>query len=204
MKKFLKYLNNNFIRTYLLLILSLFTEEMIFRAISGLSLFTYASLRIFIFLNIISCLLAYLLNFTRPLFRKIATSIIIFAGCVYSCCQIGFNNFLGVYMSFNTVSQAGAVKEYIKDFLMSMKSIYLCIFIPFIILLVYFIIKNIKNKNNSKDFKLKKTYTYEYQIITFIMFNTMNTHKKDENSKPNKFIYTTSFHILYCNNYNTF
>ena len=72
-------------------------------------------------------------------------------------------------MSFNTVSQAGAVKDYIKDFLKSMKGIYLCIFIPFIIMLVYFIINNVKNKNNSKDFKLKKTYTYEYQIITIIM-----------------------------------
>ena len=72
-------------------------------------------------------------------------------------------------MSFNTVSQAGAVKDYIKDFLKSMKGIYLCIFIPFIIMLVYFIINNVKNKNNSKDFKLKKTYNYEYQIITIIM-----------------------------------
>ncbi|MGN1379262.1 MAG: LTA synthase family protein [Bacilli bacterium] len=72
-------------------------------------------------------------------------------------------------MSFNTVSQAGAVKEYIKDFLMSMKGIYLCIFIPFAFCLICFILKNVKNKNFSKDFKLKKTYTYEYQIITIIM-----------------------------------
>ena len=166
MKKFLKYLNNNFIRTYLLLILSLFTEEMIFRAISGLSLFTYASLRIFIFLNIISCLLAYLLNFTRPLFRKIATSIIIFAGCVYSCCQIGFNNFLGVYISLQTSSQFGAVVDYIKDFFLSFKWNYFLTLIPFVLTIIYYIF----GEHKTRGARFKKSTIFSIIVLGLSSF----------------------------------
>ena len=143
--------------------------EIIFRLISNINVFNFSFLRIFLAISIISMFLSLIISFISKKISNIISIIIIFVFSFYAFLELLFNNFLGVYMSFNTVSQAGAVKDYIKDFLKSMKGIYICIFIPFIILLVYFIINNVKNKNNSKDFKLKKTYNYEYQIITFIM-----------------------------------
>ena len=80
-----------------------------------------------------------------------------------------FLNFLGVYMSFNTVSQAGAVKDYIMDFLKSCKPIFLTLFLPFILLMLAYIINGIRLKTKPKDFHLKKKYRYEYQIVSCIL-----------------------------------
>ena len=38
------------------------------------------------------------------------------ASTVYGIAQVGFYNYLGVYMSFGTTSQVGAVKDYIMDY----------------------------------------------------------------------------------------
>ena len=138
-KLFKRYLKNSYVRTYLTLLISMFMVEIIFKLIEDNSLFAFATIRIFIGLNILSAIFAYLLEFCGKLWKKILTSIIVFGTGFYSCLQCGFLNFIGVYISFQTSSQLGAVKDYIADFFRSFKFEYLLTFIPFILLLVFYI-----------------------------------------------------------------
>ena len=130
----MKIFKNKILSNFLMLFFPLLFVEIIFRLISNINVFNFSFLRIFLAISIISMVLSLIISFISKKISNIISIIIIFVFSFYAFLELLFNNFLGVYMSFNTVSQAGAVKDYIKDFLMSMKSIYLCIFIPFIIL----------------------------------------------------------------------
>ena len=138
-KLFKKYLNNSYLRTYFILLISMFMVEIIFKLIEDNTLFGFATIRILIGLNVLSAILAYLLEFCGKLWKKILSAFIVFGAGFYACLQCGFLNFIGVYISFQTSSQLGAVKDYIADFFRSFKYEYLLTFIPFVLLLVYYI-----------------------------------------------------------------
>ncbi len=140
------YLKNIFIMTFIL-----FGIEMIFRLISKLPIMSYATLRIFISDLIFSLIINFLSYLPKKRWLKNTISVIfIFIYSIYSWLQLGFLNFLGVYISFHTSSQFGAVTDYIYDFLLSMKWNYYLIFIPFIIYIIYLIVIR---KSNYKKFK---------------------------------------------------
>ena len=56
---------------------------------------------------------------------------------IYAFLQMGFNNFIGVYMSVNTSSQLGAVVDYVREFLASFLPIYYLVFLPLVLALVF-------------------------------------------------------------------
>lgn len=152
MKKLLKM---DITYTSLILIISFYATEIISRIISGSKLIDIAMIRILLGIVIVSLIISSLLSLTNRLTTKIVSSILSFLLSLYSCLQAGFHNFLGVYMSFQTSSQLGAVTSYIKDFFASFKPIYFLCFLPFIFLIIYYIfldkkidvvVKSIKNK----------------------------------------------------------
>lgn len=144
-------------RYTLVLFLGIFGGELIFRSLAKMTIFDYATLRIGISTLFLSLIFAYILSFCHKLAAKIIIPIIIFATNFYAFLQLGFNNFLGVYMSFGTSSQLGAVVDYIKDFLHSFSwTFYLC-FIPFILVLLYIIFFE-KKFAAKKDLKLSKVH----------------------------------------------
>ena len=55
---------------------------------------------------------------------------------IYALLQAGFENYIGVFMSFGTSSQAGAVKDYIKDYIDSFHWYYWLILIPILLLII--------------------------------------------------------------------
>ena len=119
-----RFLSNSYVKSYLVLVISLFAIELIFKAISGASIIDWSILRIFLGINILSALLAFFISFVNDIARKIILAVIIFIAATYSCVQAGFYNFLGVYMSFQTSSQLGAVVDYVREFLLSFKWYY--------------------------------------------------------------------------------
>lgn len=148
-----KKFTNSYIFTYILLLTSLFLGEMIFKVINSSNIWSFSTLRILIGLNIISVICTYLINFLKPKFRKIITSIIALIGGIYGCAQAGFYNFLGVYISLQTSSQLGAVVDYIKDFILSFKWFYFLILIPSILLIIFYIFFD---KETHEEMSLKK------------------------------------------------
>lgn len=160
-------LKNNLIKNYMILVVFFSLLEISFRLISGISLNNIALLRIFIGVNFVSVLLSFILSWFNKLISKILVLLVSFALSAYTFFQIGFNNFIGVYASVNTKSQLGAVKDYIIDFFASFKGTYYLAFIPFILLIIYYLfLDKLTEKRIDKRFPLKTNIMFEPGIRT--------------------------------------
>ena len=163
----MKIMRNKFIKNYLIIMLFFTCIEITFRLISSIKVFDMALLRIFIGINFMAIIISFILSWLPMLANKIITSILVFAASFYAFLQLGFNNFIGLYMSINTRSQLGAVVDYIKEFIASYFWYYYLIFIPFIILLLYYIFADKLLMPKSKRFMLR--YPFKYEPIVRIL-----------------------------------
>ena len=162
-----KLLNNKLIKNYLIILIFTNLLEISFRLISQSKVFDVSLLRIFIGLNFVSLLISFILSWTNKKSIKIFNIIIAFIFSIYAFLQLGFNNFIGVYMSFNTTSQLGAVTDYVKEFLASFLFRFYLIFIPFILLIIYYIfLDKFTELKLNKKFVLKSHIKYEPGIRT--------------------------------------
>ena len=121
--------------------------ELIFRVVEEYSVFSWSILRIFLS----SFALCLILNLLTSFFHNIKISrifnlILLSIGSLYAMVQAGLLNFIGIYMSFGTSSQFGAVVSYVFDFVRSLKFAYYLILIPPIIYLFYLIIMKDKDE----------------------------------------------------------
>ena len=123
---------NETIQSYTFLIIFLLLIEISFRLISGLKIDGIVLTRIILANSILSLVISYLTSFLKQKKVYIINLIVILIFSIYAWLQLGFNSYIGVYMSFNTTSQLGAVKSYIMEFLSAMKPIYHLVFIPFL------------------------------------------------------------------------
>ena len=162
-----KLLNNNLIKNFLIIFVFTFLLEITFRLINGSQVFDMSIIRIALGLSFISLILSFILSWTNKTCSKVLIIVVSLVFTIYSFLQLGFNNFIGVYMSFNTSSQLGAVTAYIKEFFASFLGKFYFIFIPFILLVLYYIFfdKFTEMKFNKK-FVLKSRIKYEPGIRT--------------------------------------
>ena len=108
---------DKYLKNLITITLVVFLIEILFRAISSFELFSYATLRIFISSFILSLIVTFLSSLTkRRWLRNTINLIFVFIYAFYTWLQLGFINYLGVYISFNTSSQFGAVTDYIFDY----------------------------------------------------------------------------------------
>lgn len=161
----MKLIKKKTLISYLSLLISFLLTEIIFRLISGFTIFNYSFLRAFLIYNVLSILFGYLTSKFKNIHTYIINSILIFIACIYSWLQIGFNNYLSVYMSFKSTSQLGAVASYIKEFLESLKLIDYLLFIPLLLVIIFYIVNNtIDKKNEPTAFKIRLKYRYREPI----------------------------------------
>ena len=147
---------DTYIRNLIFVTFIIFLVEVLFRAISGFALLDYATLRIFISSFILTLIVTFLSSLTKKKWLRNTINLsFILLYTIYSWLQIGFINYLGVYISFNTTSQFGAVKDYIFDFLMSFKFVYYTIFCPFIAAVIYYLILTRKKTYNKLKINFK-------------------------------------------------
>ena len=162
-----KLLNNNLIKNYIILIVFMTILEIAFRAISNIPIFNLALLRVFIGLNFIALITSFILSWMDRKYSKFFVIILFLVYTVYAFFQMGFNNFIGVYASVNSSSQLGAVTDYIREFLLSFLPKFYLIFIPFILLVAYFIfLDKFTELKLNKKFVLKSHIKYEPGIRT--------------------------------------
>ena len=136
----MKILLNRSLRNFLALFCSLFSIEIVFRLVSRMSLFDYAVIRIIIGIVILSSILTFILSFTNQKIRNVCTYLLIIIASFYALAQAAFNNYLGTYMSVATATQAGAIGDFVSDFIISIKWYYYFMLVPFIIFMVLFIL----------------------------------------------------------------
>ncbi len=161
MHKINKFFYNNIILTT-----TIFLIEIIFKLINHQNIINVSTIRILFSTIIISLIISYIELYLKEKNQKILNIIIIFIITIYSFLQAGFNNFLGVYMSFNVTSQVGAVTGYIIDFIKSFYWYYYLILIPFIMLIIYY-----KFLENKVKLRFKKSYKLEntLALISFLL-----------------------------------
>ena len=135
----IKLVRKDIIYNFLILLISLFSVEILSRVIANSSLISFAVVRILLGLIFISIIFSAFESLFKRSISKFFNLGLLLLFSIYSFVQAGFHNFLGVYMSFKTSSQFGAVTSYIKDFFLSFKSVYFIVFIPFILLILYYI-----------------------------------------------------------------
>ena len=167
-----KLLNNNLIKNFLIILVFTFLLEITFRLISGSQVFDVSLIRIILGLSFISLILSFILSWTNKTCSKVIIILVGLVFTIYSFLQLGFNNFIGVYMSFNTSSQLGAVTSYIKEFLLSFLGKFYFIFIPFILLVLYYIfLDKFTERKFNKKFVLKSHIKYEpgIRIISTVL-----------------------------------
>ena len=163
LKKISKYLYNIIILTT-----SIFLIEIIFKLVNNQNLFNVSIIRILFSTIIISLIISYIELYLKNKTCKKLNLLIIFIISFYSILQVGFNNFLGVYISFNVTSQAGAVTSYIIDFIKSFYWYYYLLLFPFILLIVFYKLQERKiikiNVDNNFN-KLEKSLS----LISFLL-----------------------------------
>ena len=149
----MKLFYNNVFKNYFLLMVTLFATEVMFRVIVPavvptveLPLLDWAVLRIFVGINIISLLLGTLFSLCGRIAGNILSFLVSLVATVYAIAQAGFVNYLGVFMSIGTSSQAGAVKDYIADYFASFSWKFWLLAIPLVLMALFylFIDKRIK------------------------------------------------------------
>ena len=165
-----KKYQDNYLKNFLVLLLTLFAIEIIFKLSSGFQILSYATLRILLSDIIISLIITTLSTITKRRWLKNTINIVfVLIYSIYVWLQRGFINFLGVYISFHTSSQFGAVTDYIGDFLASIKISYYLVFIPFIIYIVYLIL--IRNSHYEKlKFNLKSLFILGGLVLTTALY----------------------------------
>ena len=161
---------DNFLSNWGILTIVLFIVEMIFRGLNKYAIISYASLRILLSVIIMSLIITTLSTLTKRKWLK-NTIMIVFAFLytIYTWLQMGFINFLGVYISFHTSSQFGAVKDYVFDFLASIKLSYYLIFIPFILFIVYVIVTR-KIEYKKLKINLKSLFILLALVCTSLLY----------------------------------
>ena len=151
-----KRFKDNFLINLLFVTLITFSIEIIFRLVSKFEIISYSTLRILLSTFILSIIITFVSNLTpRKWIKNTINLLYIFIYSIYAYIQLGFINYLGVYISFNTSSQLGAVKDYIGDYLDSFKLIFSLVLIPFIISIIVVILSR---KMEYKKIKFNKNY----------------------------------------------
>lgn len=158
MKKIAKLLKNKTYKYYLLLLISLFIEEIIFKGVIGFPILDWSIFRVFIGINILSLVFGIIFSFCKKKVCDIVAFILNLILSIIFIVQAGLYNYFGTFMSLNTASQAGAVGEFLGDFLGSIKFNYYLLLIPSILVLIYiiFIDKKLLVEDKSKKKKGKK------------------------------------------------
>ena len=174
MKKLFKFNKIHiFFYNILVILIPFFLIELIFKIVSHQYLIDISIVRIFISCLMISSIIGFLELFIKPKNKKVINLILILLITIYSFIQVGFHNFIGVYISINVSSQAGAVISYIFDFFKSFYWYYYLLFIPIIILFLYYLLfekKHIKIKIED-DFNKIKTILQLISILLVMGFS---------------------------------
>lgn len=155
---------NGFLKLFVILFLSLFFIELVFKFIVFKNFFDFALIRVLLFSISISLFLSFIISFFNDKVIKILAAFILFVFGFYPYLQIGFFGLMGNYMSFNAASDgAGRISEYIVLFFKSINFFGYFLFLPFIIFLFSLFQFNI-------NFTYKKSKLVNGLIILIIMF----------------------------------
>ena len=159
---------NRFIINFFNIFIVALIVEIIFRVISDLPLLELSMIRIFFSNVILASVIAFINSLYSYKISRFVNMFVNFLISLYAWLQLGFYNFLGVYISLQNASQGAAVKDYVLDFFGSFRASYFLVFIPFILYIVYVIFLSKK----FKDLKKMNMKSLVLNALLLIMVST--------------------------------
>lgn len=166
MKKVVKIIKKIFSNNIIMYTIFIYGLEILFKILNNSFTIDYSLLRILLSSYILSILVNLIKNKT---IYKLTSTIIYFAITIYSFIQLGFNNFLGLFMSVNTSSQFSKVTDYIKDYFNSFKESYYLILIPFLIYIIYLYFVKITTNTLQKKYLVITPLIIIFYILTITL-----------------------------------
>lgn len=137
-----KYKIRDFFKEIIIFTCFLFSVEVLFRVVDGFSILDYATLRIFLSSFCIATFFECLFSFVKSRrIREILLGFVLFLSSCYAIAQVGFHNFLGMYVSVGTSSQMSAVSNYVINFFASFKIEYYVLLLPYVFYLFFIFLK---------------------------------------------------------------
>ena len=109
-----KIKNNKMLGNFLIIFIYTMVLEIFFRLASNIKILDTSIFRVAIGYAIISVIISFILSYFNKKVSNIVIILVSFIFTIYAFLQMGFNNFIGVYMSVNTSSQLGAVVDYVR------------------------------------------------------------------------------------------
>ena len=182
-----------FLKLFLLTFISFLFIELSFKLITFKNLFGLELIRIILFSMGASLVVAFLCSFFKEKASKIIISLSVFMLGFYTLLQLTFYNLLGNYMSLNASSGGGLTRvlSQVPEFIGAIKLQYLVVFIPFIALLIFFIIdkKIIKYEKPTKI----RTCLFIVIIVLAKLLGVLSVNlevlEEDNQIKSNKDLY---------------
>ena len=164
---------NKFIYNSLVILIPWYLIELIFKIVSNSNLIDISSIRILLSTFFLSTIIGFVELFIKEKNKKVINLVIILIITIYSFMQVGFHNFIGVYISINVSSQAKAVLSYIFSYLKSFYWYYYLLFLPLILLIMYYkVLEKKLIKVNIKNIHDKtKTILQLISILLIIGFS---------------------------------
>ncbi len=168
-------------KNFYLYLITLFSVELIFSLLSGFDLIDWSTFRIFIGISAFSLLMSLIGSYLPKLCRRIFSFSVIFLLSAYAIFQINIIKFLGVYASLNAASQAGAVTDYIWDFIKDFNLLSFLLLVPFVVSLVLVLKfdkrKELKIIELDKDKFLKDSFIKLGVGIVLIVITSFNYYQ---------------------------
>ncbi len=145
-------------KNYISFFLSILSIEILFRILSSMPLVNWAMVRIFLGCHSLALVLALLLQPLKEKAGKIVSSLLFFFITIYAMLQLGFENYLGTYISLGASSQLGAVSDYIKEFFSSFRLTFYTLLVPYLLYVIY---KYVGEKHCFKAYYQEKDSFFE-------------------------------------------
>ncbi|MBQ3021187.1 MAG: sulfatase-like hydrolase/transferase [Bacilli bacterium] len=175
MKKLKEFIFSKRVRDIILISLFVFVTELIVRFVTNIDI-NYGILRIFISSLIIGMIVSLISSYFNKVIGKIIKIIISFLLTFYIFVEVGLYNYLGFYMGIGNGEQGAKNLSYILDFLKSVKPTYYLVFIPFILLILYYIfidkkLLKFEETKKSKRVGVKKLIPTLISLITIVILS---------------------------------
>ncbi len=190
-----------YLRDFFSIFIPILVIEVIFRLIANNDIFDLSLIRIIIGISVIASLLTFIYQMLPNWTRKLITTLVVLFDAIYAIAQLGFYNFLGVYISLQNTSQLGAVTDYIKDFIASFKWYYFLPFIGLFISIMYsiFVYKKIESHDKVNLFKhcLISCSLTILLVVSYYLTLTMNVFESEITSMSNLNLFLTASNSSY-------
>lgn len=166
--------------SFVILFISIFIMEFLFKLFSHQELFHLSLLRIFLFTFVFSLASSLLLQFLPFKIQRFLILLILFFISTYMITQLGFKSFMGNYISMAAVGDgATRITEYIIPFIRHISLINYLLYLPFLFWLALFIFHKVQWQKEILVFPILLVLLLSTLCLHGISLLTLHTFTKD-------------------------